>query len=603
MSSSTINRRPYSGTRTSLVIAIDVGTTFSGVSYAVLRPGEVPFIQGVTRFPDQGRIIGDKKVPSVLFYDDDLEVRAAGASTEDPNVISDAEDEGWRKVEHFKLHLRPTSMRLETNGLKLGSIPLGKTATEVFGDFLAYLYQSAVSFIKEAHVDGPALWKSVEEHVEFVLSHPNGWEGHQQQLMRMAAVYGGLVPDSSAGRGRVRFVSEGEASLHSCLANGLGPETLEPGNAFIIADAGGGTLDISTYEICATMPLKIQELAPPDCRFAGSVFVNRSAQTMLQEKLQGSRYDTPSAMDFIIQEFDRTTKRLFSNPSKVQWVTVGGPGERNNVLGVRSGKLKLDGTEVAKCFEFSVQQAVDAIKQQKETTGRDKIDVWLVGGFAASPWLFDQLKTELGPHGINIYRPDTNTSKAVADGAVGYYLDRWVTARVAKLSCGTNFCTDFDPKNSEHTKRKSATYRQPSGRLVVPNQFYCFVAKGTKVSETSVVKKGFFWEITSPSTTAFQTTMLSYNGDLPVPHWMDTKPSDQFKNLCTIDADLSPLCRPSTIRRSPATNEPYWRVDFEIEVKFGLTEYEARIQWVEDVTPVAIRKDIRSSLPALHRVS
>ena len=34
----------------SLAIALDVGTTFSGVSYAILEPGEVPKIHGVTRY-------------------------------------------------------------------------------------------------------------------------------------------------------------------------------------------------------------------------------------------------------------------------------------------------------------------------------------------------------------------------------------------------------------------------------------------------------------------------------------------------------------------------------------------------------------------------
>jgi hypothetical protein len=43
-------RKPYRGPTRSLVIALDVGTTFSGVSYAILEPGEVPKIHGVTRY-------------------------------------------------------------------------------------------------------------------------------------------------------------------------------------------------------------------------------------------------------------------------------------------------------------------------------------------------------------------------------------------------------------------------------------------------------------------------------------------------------------------------------------------------------------------------
>lgn len=35
--------------------------------------------------------------------------------------------------------------------------------------------------------------------------------------------------------------------------------------------------------------------------------------------------------------------------------------------------------------------------------------VWLVGGFAASPWLFSQLQERLTPFGVNVNRPDTQT--------------------------------------------------------------------------------------------------------------------------------------------------------------------------------------------------
>ena len=45
-----LSRKPYQGRLRELVVAFDVGTTYSGVSYAILDPGEIPKIQGVTRF-------------------------------------------------------------------------------------------------------------------------------------------------------------------------------------------------------------------------------------------------------------------------------------------------------------------------------------------------------------------------------------------------------------------------------------------------------------------------------------------------------------------------------------------------------------------------
>ena len=35
--------------------------------------------------------------------------------------------------------------------------------------------------------------------------------------------------------------------------------------------------------------------------------------------------------------------------------------------------------------------------------------VFLVGGFAASPWLYSNLKRELGELGLTLYRPDSHT--------------------------------------------------------------------------------------------------------------------------------------------------------------------------------------------------
>ena len=92
---------------------------------------------------------------------------------------------------------------------------------EVIADFLRYLLKCASSYIQDTHANGPDLWNSVKAHIDFVLSHPNGWEGTQQSEMRRAAVLAGLVPDNTSGHSRLTFVTEGEASLHFCVHNGL----------------------------------------------------------------------------------------------------------------------------------------------------------------------------------------------------------------------------------------------------------------------------------------------------------------------------------------------------------------------------------------------
>ena len=75
-------------------------------------------------------------------------------------------------------------MKLKMNGMRLAPLPTGKTAVDVFGDFLSYLFHCTRSFIIDTHANGAALWRAVEHDIQFVLSHPNGWEGAQHGLRR-----------------------------------------------------------------------------------------------------------------------------------------------------------------------------------------------------------------------------------------------------------------------------------------------------------------------------------------------------------------------------------------------------------------------------------
>jgi hypothetical protein len=65
--------------------------------------------------------------------------------------------------------------------------------------------------------------------------------------MRKAAVLARLIPDTTAGHARLSFVTEGEASLHFAVQNGLPTGVVNNGEGLVIVDAGGGTIDISSY--------------------------------------------------------------------------------------------------------------------------------------------------------------------------------------------------------------------------------------------------------------------------------------------------------------------------------------------------------------------
>ena len=111
-----MDRPAYIGDKRSLVLAFDIGTTFSGISYVLLDPGQVPKIKSVMRsvlpltswlqtslkdfslrFPAQA--LGNSKIPSTIWYDASGQARALGAEATLLETIDIADAEGWTRLD------------------------------------------------------------------------------------------------------------------------------------------------------------------------------------------------------------------------------------------------------------------------------------------------------------------------------------------------------------------------------------------------------------------------------------------------------------------------------------------------------------------------
>ena len=82
---------------------------------------------------------------------------------------------------------------------------------------------------------------------------------------------------------RVHLLTEGEASLHYCVANVLASDKLSKtpivvsgdyeeedfdnptSQGVVVIDAGGGTIDVSSYSMTLS-PTIIEEIAAPECK-------------------------------------------------------------------------------------------------------------------------------------------------------------------------------------------------------------------------------------------------------------------------------------------------------------------------------------------------
>lgn len=568
----TYTREPYDGDRRRLVLAFDLGTTYSGISYSILDPGKVPEIHGVNRFPGQESVGGDCKIPSVIYYDQNGKAREFGAEALQQSVIERAADNGWTKVEWFKLHLRPKSMKA-LNDFVLPSLPGNKSAQDVYADFYGYLFNKCARvYIRDNH--GESVWDTVKDSIHFVLSHPNGWSGPQQQVMRSAAITSKLISNNTEGHSRLEFVTEGEASLNHCINQGLFTARLQ--NALVV-DAGGGTIDLSAYAV-SIRKMKFEELVAARCLFQGSTFVTRRAEEFFQDEFSRSKFadDVPQ----MAEAFDKVTKLSFRDEMVPSYVKFGRVKDHDRERNVRNGSVVIPGARVATFFKPSLDAIMDAIVAQlSEAKSKSHAisAVYVVGGFAASDWLFRSLQEELRDLGIKICRPEHHMNKAVANGGVSFHLDRFVKSRVVRCTYGTACSVPYDADDPEHRRRSSRVYLDGSRR--VSGMFSAILHKGTLVQENTEFAKSYSRESLDKSSLDRISTPIFevYHDSEVAPKWMDTS-IESFKIASFVTGDARNA--PKTWGHGP--QGLYCEIAFQVILILGLTELKAQVCWTEN---------------------
>ncbi|SJL14053.1 uncharacterized protein ARMOST_17506 [Armillaria ostoyae] len=574
MATAPAQRKAYNGRHRKLVLSFDLGTTFSGISYSILDPGIVPEINGVTRFPFQDAG-SDAKIPTIMFYDALGKLRAKGGR----NIAGK-----YMKVYKMDKIMTPLPCRFKLHlGRQVASayiqpLPPLKQIVTLFSDFYAYLYTCAKSFVQETHHISSSQWSSIEGGIHFILAHPNGWEGEEQNKMRDAMISARLIGNGEQEHSRLSFVTEGEASLHFCLNKGLSRYTSNE-DGFMIVDAGGGTVDISTYSRAGVSEGNrcFQEIAIPQCQLSGSIFVTGQAQIYLRDKLKGTVY--AEMANVIADCFDKTAKLRFRNAEEPAYIQFGTIRDNDPALGIRGGRLTLLGSIAAGFFEPSLRDIIQAIDHQCSMSPKNISAVFLVGGFAASNFLYSKLQAHLQPLDIQLSRPDSHVNKAVADGAVSYYIDHAVNARMSRYNLGGKEFTSYEKSMSEHRRRSDKAYVAANGELSLGDQFDAILPKGILVSETTEFRRTYhLYSETLEDLTSISDDIICYRGLKTDPRWMDTDEA-MYNVLCTVTANTQQATKTLKPQYRPGDGRTFYKLDYDVVLLFGLTELQAYVSW------------------------
>ena len=115
--------------------------------------------------------------------------------------------------------------------------------------------------------------------------------------MRNAAVRAGII-DSKCSE-RLQLALEPEAA---CVACELESASLKAGDAFMVLDCGGGTVDITMHRVLAKQPrLELEELAPPTGGPYGSTFVDSEFENLLKDLVGEAAFDLFKASGYWVE--------------------------------------------------------------------------------------------------------------------------------------------------------------------------------------------------------------------------------------------------------------------------------------------------------------
>ncbi|KAI1479726.1 hypothetical protein F4774DRAFT_425652 [Daldinia eschscholtzii] len=428
------------------VIGIDFGTTYSGASYCYHKnglPNDQVTISTLCLWPGPPTLdTMDIKIPTKISYDADGGI-VWGLETEDKqNVIS------WFKlllVDYDELQPEFRDSKQVQEAKRLMGV-LGKTPVQVVADFLGKIFKHVVSYMGREKSDD--FVKANPFHV--VITVPAIWKGRALTRMQEAVELSDILRDrpNDVPKTTVRFTTEPEAAALATLPELKKWDTLLPGNSFVVADLGGGTIDCASYVVNDNEPFELREIVEGDGALCGASFLHQSFSIAIKKKVldqEGQDWDElhPLEQEKIIgiwEQFTRGTYRTDADGTLV--INLGPRMSAYKSGGIITVTFHFSRDEIDDIFQ-SVMPAIEALIERQvraiqERTLRLPKVILLVGGLAQCSYIFESLKRTYFDK-ISVAQERGNSPRAaVSKGAVICGIDgqALIRSRISRYSYG-----------------------------------------------------------------------------------------------------------------------------------------------------------------------
>ncbi|KAH7341154.1 hypothetical protein BKA66DRAFT_544029 [Pyrenochaeta sp. MPI-SDFR-AT-0127] len=504
------SRTSYSGVdqeRNHINIGIDFGTTYSGVSWAISGIHK-PEIHTVKDWPKEKAV----KVPTEVAY-------TRGTVQWGYSIPPDAERVSWFKLLLAEERLPPKvrdSRQLQHTRKLLQK--LNKSAVDVTADYLRKLWEFTLADIKR---QDPNSMEGMPFRI--VLSVPANWPKAAQEKMRSAAKMAGLLDRQGLGlQTQLEFVGEPEAAAVAAFFEGTVRHNIRVGDIIVICDAGGGTVDIVTYEVDRVDPsIHLGEAISNEMDLCGSIFLDEGFLKYVEELIGKDKLSRlpKDVHHSLMRTWEQQIKTQFDNNTPEIPVII--PHEISKIIKhplnrfkKGKGRENLTGdtmrfsSEIIKgIFDPVMRDILLLVNTQAsetiKTMSRKPNAILLVGGLGGNKFLYQRLRAEFPADDSKVIQPEgAKTWASICRGAAikGLTFDDvvdqpfpLVTSYISKAHYGMVIQEPFDSSRHKEEDRRACPARHMD---LAHNQMRWYVTKGHDVSKGDPVSMS--WELSHP---------------------------------------------------------------------------------------------------------
>ncbi|KAG0286405.1 hypothetical protein BGZ96_009469 [Linnemannia gamsii] len=370
-----------------VVMAIDFGTTFSGVAYALKADGEV---HDMTKWPRH--LAQYPKTPTLSLYKkDSTRILDWGHAARLAMLKPSAKD--FCLLRKFKLQLDES----------LHNAPLenGISALDAVTHYLKKLHGHVMMELMKGFI------KNYEPNqFQYCLTVPAMWSDGAKNTMRRAAIGAGLIQEGDPPN-RLILISEPEAAAMYCERM-VDRFSLKHGDRFMICDAGGGTVDLIVFEVNEPpgQARHLREVTRGHGASCGSVFLDANMERLLERKFKRYRRGIKACgWASLMDTFVDMVKPMFNGQEDVlmQIPQATGLEDLNDhEIGLEDGVLCVSVEEMkAEVFEPVISDVLDLIQKQLHQS-QSCSAIFMVGGFGSSRYLEERVRQEFGHLTINM---------------------------------------------------------------------------------------------------------------------------------------------------------------------------------------------------------